>query len=179
MPSPFSFLFFFPVLLLCLVVTSVSFRHPSHVTVAQARRGSATNDSDRDNWDWLQTHFVLSVAHRAVFIFYRLATSWRECLSVAINHVDADKYSKGPRFCFVFSPVFVSSSLSHICVLLSAYYSCSLCVFLTAPQLRLPSISHPKLSDLKHFMFKLFWRSMCFCHLTRWDSLAERRWGFL
>lgn len=156
LPPPLSCfgLFFFP-----FYFSAWGWR-PSHsvtrhtLQFARARHGSATNDSDRDNWDWLQTHFVLSVVHRALCIFYRCATSWRECRSVAIHHVGVDKYPNGPLLFFLFS---VLSSLSRICVLLPTYNSFSLCVSLTAPQPKLPSISHPKLSELKHFILKLYW----------------------
>lgn len=110
-----SFFFFF----LLLFYFSAWGWHVSHsvtcrtLRFARARHGSATNDLDRDNWDWLQTHFVLSVVHRAVCIFYRSATSWLECRSVAIHHVSIAKYSNGP---LVFFSVFcLVISVSHLC----------------------------------------------------------------
>lgn len=153
--------FSFAILLLCLG------RGPSHsftcrtLQFVQARRGSATNDSDRDNWDWLQTHFVSSVVHRALCVFYRSVTSWHECWRGAILHVGVDKYFSQPRlFCF-----FV------LCLVISVSHLCSPAHLLLIHSVRVSSLLHSqsrhpsrtlrplcdKLSEFKHFMFKLLW----------------------
>lgn len=117
-------------------------RRPSHsftcrtLRFAQARRGSATNDSDRDNWDWLQTHFVSSVVHRAVCVFCRSVTSWHECWRGAIRHVGVDKYSNQPLLFFFL--VF--------CLVISVWHLCSPAHLLLIHSVRVPHCSTAKVA---------------------------------